>query len=118
MGASNTSKFNILGDQETGYLKLEHNNYLQVMLPTRQKLLSCVDSGGSKSIISQVTIAKSEYLSKLKQTKVQPIRFTVAGHSIQFEFHVQNHKFKMSAYVVPNIGTIDLIIGNDTLTQL
>lgn len=106
-------------------IHLTRNNLVQVCLPTHEKLLMLADTGATKSLISISSIEKSSYLSSLKRFDIENIDFKVgngdkmtARFGIKLNFNVQGHDFEVTALAVPNLGGIDMILGNKSMREL
>ena len=89
---------------------------VRTYLKNKQTLLTLMDSGASKSVISANTIKNSDVLSKIKLTPCKPMNFVVGNggimkstHVITFSFSVQSNLFEISAHVLDTLGGVDLI---------
>ncbi len=83
------------------------------------------DSGATKSLISISYIEHSDYLSKIEKIQVIKLDFQVASgetirpkYAIKFKVKIQNHTIEITAFVIDSLGTIDLILGTKSLSEL
>ena len=95
------------------------------MVKDRHTFIIVVDSGATQDIITQKTIEASPYLSSLEPAPCEPLSFTVAGgqqiicrHKLNFELNIQGATFDISAYIMPDCGTVSMLMGTKTLNDL
>ena len=76
-----------------------------------------VDSGATHDIITQTTINGSPYLSSLEPTPCESISFTVAGGEhiqcktkLKFDLSIQGVTFAICAYIMPDCGSVSMLI--------
>lgn len=98
---------------------------VRIILPDNRTLLSLMDSGATKSVISLGCIKNCDYLSKLGPIPCKPTQFMVGNGGIlksdtilTFKFVLQGNIFELSAHVVDTLGGVDLIIGTKSLAEL
>ena len=84
-----------------------------------------VDSGATHDIITQTTINGSPYLSSLEPTPCESISFTVAGGEhiqcktkLKFDLSIQGVTFAICAYIMPDCGSVSMLLGTETLNAL
>ena len=94
-------------------------------LPSNGKLTVLVDSGATTSIISETTVKQSAYLSSLpvkgvprRQIKIADGSDIVTDKEITLQAIVQGHEISISAYIVPTMGLIPSLLGNNDLEKL
>ena len=90
-----------------------------------KKLKILIDSGSSLTLVSENFISNNDILANCKKTAVNPVKFTVGNggtllstEKICFEIYVQNVKIRLNAYVVKSLIGVELILGNDVLSDL
>ncbi len=98
---------------------------IEATLPSKQKLTVLIDSGASTSILSEATTRQSAYLSSLPVECVQPRKIKIANGAvivtdkmINFKVSVNGHEIGISAYLVPTMGLIPCLLGNNDLERL
>ena len=106
-------------------IKLTKRNMILGSLPNKQNVLILVDSGATKTLISEQTIQQSAFLSRQKRIPINPLRFMVGNgdclvsqSAIEFPINIQNHEFKITALIVNNAGGIDIILGTNSLREI
>ncbi len=94
-------------------MKLDSNNMIQGVLPSKQKLLILCDSGATKTLISMSTIGNSRYLSSLPKLATKCADFEIANgeqlttkYAIKFKIKMQQHEFEKCAIAVENLGIL------------
>jgi hypothetical protein len=88
------------------------------MLSNKSSLLTLIDSGASKSVISSATITNNTYLASLVPEKCTTVEFMVgngqglsSNYVFTFLVEKQGNTFKLTSHIVETLGGIDLIIG-------
>ena len=94
-------------------------------MKNKKKLNILIDSGSSLTLVSENFISNNDILANCKKTAVNPVKFTVGNggiliskEKICFEVYVQNVKIRLNAYVVKSLIGVELIFGNDVLSDL
>ena len=94
-------------------------------MKNKKKLNILIDSGSSLTLVSENFISNNDILANSKKTAVNPVKFTVGNggillskEKICFEVYVQNVKISLNAYVVKSLIGVELIFGNDILSDL
>ena len=112
-------------DNKNKPIQLSSRNMISGQLPTKQKLLCVIDSGASKSLLSETTLKRSEYLSSLEKIPCVKIPFQCANgqcvvpkYAVKFVIQLDTHKIELTAMVIDTLGTIDLLIGTQSLSEL
>ena len=120
--AANNSKY--LGTEDVD-LKLNGRNFVKGHLPSGRNIFILFDSGASKTIISGNYVKNCKYLSTLPTTKAEPIKFRIgngqflyANSLITFQVTIQGHEFEISAHIVDNLIGVDMLLGQNTLSDL
>ena len=131
--SNGTSKNNNVGPKSAQYLgtkdivdiQLDNKNFVRGQLSQGKSILILFDSGATKSIINANTIRNSSYLRQLKQVPVDRVTFKLgngqflnADHMITFTIRIQGNPFEISTLIVPNLTSVDLILGTQTLKDL
>ena len=118
---------NDVGNVGTGEYKirLTRKNMVLGSLPNKQNLVLLVDSGATKTLISEQMILESGFLSQQKRIPIDPVIFTVGNgdslisHScIEFMLKIQDHVFKITALIVSNLGGLDIVLGTNSLKEI
>ena len=112
-------------DDETITLNINKHNMSCLVYPNKQKYVVLWDSGASRTLITENTIHNNPYLRSITQNICdEELSFTVgsgdklfANKTITFSAYVQNNMFEITAFIVPCLGGLDLIIGTKALTQ-
>ena len=106
-------------------IQLNLKNMVNGKLPNKQNALCLVDSGASVSVISRGLINKSTYLQNIPIETCPNVRIMTAGGNIltttlriKFKFLVQNHIFDINAFILPNLGGVDIVLGSRGLSQI
>ena len=107
-------------------INLNKNNMCITHFPNQQKGLALWDSGSSVNLISESTINNNTYLRGIP-LKIAPRRLecTVGNgcriysdKKITFSMYVQKNLFEFTAFVVPTMGGIELVIGTKAMSEL
>lgn len=124
MVAAPPSKSELIGEESVD-IQLDYRNFVKGCLPSGKTILTLFDSGASRSLLSQSLVQSSPYLSNLKPIEVAPVQFTlgngqslIANKVLRFQLKIQTHKFKINAYITPNLTGVDVILGTSTLGEL
>jgi hypothetical protein len=118
-----------LSEKEEVYkaeLKLDTPNAIRAKLPDKTKLMCLIDTGATKTIISEAGIQESAYLrdteriplKKPKKCLVGNGEYILAKSIMKFRIRINSTDFTIIAYIVPNIGGYKLVLGLDTLQDL
>ena len=106
-------------------IQLNSSNMVSATLPSRKKVLLLCDSGATKSLISISSIENSPYLSSLEKLPTPVTKFQVANGSyvtsrfaIRVQLNIQGTKLELTCLAVPNLGTVDIILGSKSLKEL
>ena len=91
----------------------------------RQSITTLSDSGSTQTIISYGTIRKNGYLRNIPVESCKPVMFLVAGgqrltskSKITFKLIIQSNLLEITAYILPTLGGVDLVLGTDSLKCL
>jgi hypothetical protein len=122
---SKQSMTHIDQNNEVMCLTLDKKNMVLASLPSKEKILTLIDSGATTSLICATTISKSQYLSSLPKIAVPPKEFKVGNgqymstrFAIAIEVQMCGHKFIIKALAVDTLGGIGLVVGNDALEDI
>ena len=106
-------------------IQLDLKNMVNGKLMNKQNALCLVDSGASVSVVSRGLINKSSYLQNIPIKSCKDVRIMTAGghivtttQTLEFKILIQNHIFEVKAYILPNLGGVDLVIGSRDLAQI
>ena len=113
-------------DQRTNLeIKLDAKNFVIGNLKNRKKLNILVDSGSSLTLVSENFVSDNNILANCKKTAVNPVKFTVGNggillskEKICFDVYVPNVKIRLNAYAVKSLIGVELILGNEVLSDL
>ena len=106
-------------------IQLDRKNMVSSYLPNKSMLVTLIDSGASKSVISHAAIANNNYLHSIIPERCKPVKFIVGNgecmqsqHVITFRLEIQGNIFNLTSHVVTTLGGMDLIIGSKSLKEL
>ena len=107
------------------YIKLNRRNMTKGKLPNSQNFIALCDSGATVNVISASFIQNSSYLSHITPNVAPKINLIVGNGSrvtttktLEFTCNIQGHVFTITAYIIPSIGGIEVIIGTEALREL
>ncbi len=110
------------GEKRT--IQLSSSNMVQGVLPNKCKTLVLVDSGSTRSLISQSTIDNSAYLANLPTHKIPNVEIEIANgewmvikRSITFNISIHGNDFEISGLIVPSLGSLDILWGSKSLQK-
>ena len=105
-------------------LSLDSKNFVKGNLPDRS-IVILLDSGATRTILSQDAISKSPYLASIEQQTIEPVTFRLGNgayicgsKSLTFQISIQGHKFQVTSIVAPGLVGLDLILGTPTMKSL
>ena len=112
--------------EEVTNIKLNKHNTCIARYPNQQKAIILWDSGASLSLISEGVIKNNSYLSSLPIVKHEKThRFIVGGgtyihadRTITFSIYVQKTLFEITAFIVPCIGGVDILLSTRAMKDL
>ena len=103
-------------------LQLNANNFVTAKLESNKKFNVLIDSGSSKTLVSENFINSTSHFNNCDRTVVEPIFFKVgilrSEEKICFDMYVQNVKICLHAYIVKTLIGVELVLGNDVLVEL
>ncbi|KAK6178667.1 hypothetical protein SNE40_011194 [Patella caerulea] len=107
-------------------VQLNRSNFCKGVLPDKKSVIILFDSGASKSLVSQSVINSSSYLSSLSvHTLENSLNFRMGNGQIltcfsfmMVKIFIQGSCFNVKVHIAPHLVGIDLIFGQDTLSEL
>ena len=114
-----------ISDGDVIEIKLNFRNSSLCTFPNRQKGIVLWDSGATYSLISEGTIRDNNYLKNIKPVSTPNTKFMVGNgnfilstQSITFNMVINGNMFQLTAYIVPTLGGISVIVGTKSLKEL
>ena len=114
-----------ISDGDVIEIKLNFRNSSLCTFPNRQKGIVLWDSGATFSLISEGTIRDNNYLKNIKPVSTPNTKFMVGNgnfilstQSITFNMVINGNMFQLTAYIVPTLGGISVIVGTKSLKEL
>ena len=115
-----------IDSEEITKITLNKHNTCIARYPNQQKAIILWDSGATLSLISEGVIKNNTYLNTLPiHTQKKKHRFLVGGgtyiyadKTITFSLYVQKTLFEITAYIVPCIGGVDVLLSTRAMKDL
>ena len=101
-----------------------NGNNLVGNLADGMKINILIDTGVTRSLLSEKVIQQSPYLNLQNRYRVEDTIFKVANGqtivssvAITFSVEIQGHIFTLEAFVMPDLGSSEIILGLSTLKK-
>ena len=106
-------------------INLNFRNSSICRFPNRQSGITLWDSGATYSLISEGSINNNAYLKNIKPTSTPSMKFMVGNgnfivstKTLTFNMAINGNIFQLTAYIVPTLGGISVIVGTKSLKEL
>ena len=98
------------------------HQYVIGQFPSKQKIVLMIDTGASVSLISDSTIARSNYLRSLVPEKIEPRRISIANgeeiapnRRLVYQVKLGTEWLTIHALIVPSLGAVPALLGCEDL---
>lgn len=106
----------------TSEIQLDHRNMCTFVFPTKETLPALIDTGSTRTLISEKLVQQSLYLSSLPVvTLTEPIQFMVGNGEkcisvsyIEPDVYLSDTLLTVRLFIVQQLSNFAIIVGNDT----